>query len=192
MQKYRLKDSFEIHPNKDYDVVGEPADVGSARQLAQEDRYQFQWWACGLINAKPLGGDAGGTKGKKGRDRGVDGVINFIDDARGSAASVLVQVKSGHVKSGDIRDLRGVLERENAAMGIYITLEPPTKDMEREALAAGYHQSALWQQSFPENPDCHHPAASGGQGPLLPPSASGDFKKAEKIKKTANQGKLDL
>ncbi len=40
---------------------------------------------------------------------------------------VLVQVKSGHVKSGDIRDLVGTVQRENAAIGVFITLETPSK-----------------------------------------------------------------
>jgi site-specific DNA-methyltransferase (adenine-specific) len=50
-------------------------------------------------------------------------VINFIDDASAKPKRVLVQVKSGHVKSGDIRDLVGTVQREQAAMGVFITLE---------------------------------------------------------------------
>ncbi|MFN8456079.1 MAG: hypothetical protein U0401_15665 [Anaerolineae bacterium] len=71
LQKYRLKDMF---PEAAFAVIGEPEDVGAARQLAQDDRYQFQWWALSLVKAKPLGGDD--KSGKKGADRGIDGVIN--------------------------------------------------------------------------------------------------------------------
>lgn len=192
LQKYRLKDAFNIEAGKDYDVIGEPVSIASARQLARDDRYQFQWWALSLINAKPLGGDDG-KKGKKGKDRGVDGVIHFVDDPKGSAASVLVQVKSGHVNAGHIRDLIGTLESEKAPMGIFITLEPASKDMEKAALAAGYHESALWQQTFPRIQIVTIQQLLAGEMPLLPPSAHGDFKKAARIKKgEASQGKMDI
>ena len=69
---------FGLEPVKDYAVIGEPEDVGSARQLANDDRYQFQWWALSLLRAKPLGGQAGSKQGKKGSDKGIDGVINFL------------------------------------------------------------------------------------------------------------------
>ncbi len=121
--KYRMKDMF---PNCEFDVIGEPQDLNSARQLAKDDRYQFQWWAGSLVRARPVGGEAGSKKGKKGSDLGIDGIINFHDDASGISKQVLVQVKSGHVKSGDIRDLHGALGREKAVMGVFITLEPPT------------------------------------------------------------------
>ena len=125
LQKYRLKDSFELVEKKDYDVIGEPEDFSSALQLAEDDRYQFQWWALSLIKARPLGGQSGSRRGKKGSDKGIDNVIAFIDDKNGKPKRILVQVKSGKVKSGDIRDLRGAVEREEAAMGIFITLGGP-------------------------------------------------------------------
>src|SRR5581483_9635212 len=133
LQKNRLKDMFGLQPGKDYQVIGEPQDLASAKQLAQEDRYQFQFWALSLVQARPYGGQEGSKRGKKGSDKGVDGVITFIDDPRSKPKRALVQVKSGHVKSGDVRDLRGTVEREGAALGIFITLEPPSHDMEKEA-----------------------------------------------------------
>ncbi len=99
-----------MFPGITFKVVGEPKDLGAAHQLASEDRYQFQWWALSLVRARPLGGDAGSREGKKGSDKGIDGVMAFIDDAGGKAKRVLVQVKSGKVKSGDIRDLIGTVE----------------------------------------------------------------------------------
>jgi len=47
-------------------------------------------------------------------------------------------VKSGNVSVKDIRDLRGVIEREQAAAGILLTLEEPTKPMLQEAAASGH------------------------------------------------------
>ncbi len=145
LQKYRLQEMF---PDIHFQVIGEPRDVGSAKQLASDDRYQFQWWALSLIKAKPLGGQDGSKSGKKGSDKGIDGVITFIDDAYGKPKRVLVQVKSGHVKSGDVRDLVGTVQRENAALGVFITLEEPTRDMKTEAVSAGYYDSPGWNQKY--------------------------------------------
>lgn len=149
LQKYRLKDSFGLEEKKDYRVIGEPEDLGSARQLATEDRYQFQWWALSLVKARPLGGD-GGRTGKKGSDKGIDGVITFLEASTGKPQRVLIQVKSGKVKSGDIRDLRGVVEREGAAIGVFVTLEAPSKDMNKEAVEAGFYRLPGWEQHFPK------------------------------------------
>ncbi len=146
LQKYRLEAMFPgIKPK----VIGEPKDIGAAGQLAKEDRYQFQWWALSLIRARPLGGEAGSREGKKGSDKGIDGVIAFIDDNTNKAKRALVQVKSGHVKSGDIRNLVGTLKRENAAIGVFITLEKPSRDMLTEAVSAGYYHSPGWNKDYP-------------------------------------------
>jgi site-specific DNA-methyltransferase (adenine-specific) len=146
LQNYRLQEMF---PDCKFKVVGEPRDIGSARQLAQDDRYQFQWWALSLVRAKPLGGQEGSKTGKKGSDKGIDGVITFIDDAYDKSKRVLIQVKSGHVKSGDIRDLVGTVQRENAAIGVFITLEPPSRDMITEAVSAGSYHSPGWNSDYP-------------------------------------------
>jgi site-specific DNA-methyltransferase (adenine-specific) len=157
LQKYRLEEMF---PGIKFRVVGEPTTVGAARQLAQDDRYQFQWWALSLVQAKPLGADAGvkrgsaygprASEGKKGSDRGIDGVINFIDEAKGKLKRVLVQVKSGKVKSGDVRDLRGTVEREGAAIGVFISLEPATREMITEAASAGFYRSPGYGLDYPK------------------------------------------
>lgn len=147
--KYRLKDAFNIVEKKDYQVVREPKDLASARDLAEKDRYQFQWWALSLIKAKPLGGESGSKQGKKGSDKAIDGVITFLEDAS-KPKRVIVQVKSGKVKSGDIRDLKGTIEREKAAMGVFITLEPPSKEMKTEATTAKfYHAPHPWNKDYP-------------------------------------------
>ena len=155
LQKYRLNDMFELVSGADYAVIGEPTTVDAARAMAQdsanEGRYQFEWWALSLVRAKPVGGKSGSRRGKKGADKGIDGVINFFepdDKGRGKARKAVVQVKSGAVKSGDIRDLKGTIEREKAAIGIFITLEKPTAAMGKEALAAGYYESDFWRKGY--------------------------------------------
>lgn len=191
LQKYRLKDAFGLQPGKDYQVIGEPVTVSAAQQLAQDDRYQFQWWALSLIKARPVG-DTGQGKGKKGKDKGVDGVINFIDDAGSKAKSVLVQVKSGKVKSGDIRDLRGALDREKAAIGVFITLEPPTKDMLTEATTAGFYHSPGWNQDYPRLQILTIEDLLKGAEIKMPPTGAVTFKQAPKEEKDDGGKQLGL
>lgn len=189
LQKYRLKDMFDITRDKDYQVIGEPVSLGAAGQLARDDRFQFQVWACGLVNAKPYG-SSGSRAIKKGKDRGIDGVINFIDDVKGKAQSALVQVKSGHVSSPDIRDLRGTVERENAPIGVFITLEEPTRDMRKEAISAGFYTSDLWQKNYPKIQILTIEELLDEKQIEMPPQ-HGTFKQAKKVKKEEGvQGKL--
>ncbi len=178
LQKYRLQEMF---PESTFKVVGEPQDIGAAKQLAQDDRYQFQWWALSLVRAKPLGGQEGSRTGKKGSDKGIDGVITFIDDAYDKSKRVLIQVKSGHVKSGDIRDLVGTIQRENAAIGVFITLEPPSRDMITEALSTGYYRSPGWNIDYPRIQILTIAELLKGAKVQMP-MQHGTFKQAQKVK----------
>jgi site-specific DNA-methyltransferase (adenine-specific) len=142
VMKARLKDSFNLD---DVEVIGQPTEVEGARQLLTQSgdgRYQFQWWALGLVDAKPLGGVQ-----KKGADRGVDGKITFTDEG-GRLEQVIVSVKSGHVDSSQIRDLKGTIEREKAAIGLFITLEEPTRHMKEEAATAGFFHYGLLGRDY--------------------------------------------
>lgn len=127
---------------------GEPADLGGAQELARKDRYDFQNWALAFVGARPIATGADG-KSKKGSDRGIDGIITFLGESAKKPHRCLVQVKSGHVNSGDIRDLIGTVEREKAEMGLFITLEDPSQPMRTEAIQAGYYHSELMQRDYP-------------------------------------------
>jgi site-specific DNA-methyltransferase (adenine-specific) len=161
LMRYRLTDAF---PDAEFDVRGEPADVGSARMLAETDRYQFQWWALSLIRAKPLEG-----REKKGADRGIDGVIGFVDDRTGKLKRCLVQVKSGHVSSATMRDLIGTLNREGAEMALLVTLDPPSAPMRREATEAGFYCSEGWGRDFPRVQIATIDHLLAGKEPDVPP-----------------------
>ena len=133
--KSRLHDSFgdDLSP---YNVIGDPKDVESARALAvaseHDGRYRFQWWALGLVEARPVK--------KRGPDAGIDGFITFFDDESGRSKRIVVQVKSGRVGRADIATLKGDVEREGAAIGLFVTLAEPTEPMRQEATAAGFYE----------------------------------------------------
>jgi site-specific DNA-methyltransferase (adenine-specific) len=183
LMRNRLKDSFNIKA----EVIGEPADLGGAKELAsQPDKYQFQWWALGLIGARPLG------EKKKGADKGIDGVISFIDDPTSKPKRAIVQVKSGHVHVKDIRELKDVASHE--AIGIFITLEPPTKDMQVEAVSAGYYHSPIWNKDYPKIQILTIEELLHGKTVDMPPLAQTNvtFTKAQKIsKKEGEQLKME-
>ena len=181
LQKYRLEAMF---PSIKFEVIGEPEDIGAAKKLAQDDRYQFQWWALSLIRAKPLGGLEGNKTGKKGRDKGIDGIINFVDDSTGKSKRVIVQVKSGHVKSGDIRDLVGTVQREEAAIGVFITLEPSTRDMRTEAASTGLYHSTGWGKDYSRIQILSIAELLQGAEVKMPPQ-HGTFKSAQRVQKGA-------
>jgi site-specific DNA-methyltransferase (adenine-specific) len=190
LMKYRLQDMFNLTPGKDYAVIGEPTTVGGARQLALDNRFQFQFWALSLIQARPLGGQTGSRAGKKGADRGIDGVITFID-AKDKPKQVIVQVKSGKVKSGDIRDLVGTLDREKAEIGVFITLEAPTRDMITEAVSAGYYDPDWWPEKYPRIQILTIEALLNGQTVHMPPSNT-TFKQAGRVKRNDGPHNLEL
>ena len=130
--KRRLKDSYGDQAQ--YQVIGEPYTVSEARRLAARDPFQFEWWAVSLVGAR-------GIERKKGADTGIDGKLYFVDDATETTKQIVLQVKSGKLHAGYVRDLRGVIEREGAEIGVLISLHEPTKKMRTEASTAGYYQS---------------------------------------------------
>jgi site-specific DNA-methyltransferase (adenine-specific) len=135
----RLRDAF---PGTTFNVEGTPVDVDGARDLALRNKYQFQWWACHLVNAQPYQGK------KKGADGGIDGLI-FFEDEKGKPKRVLVSVKGGeNVGLTMVKDLIATVQGEKAQVGLFVTLTPPTKPMIAEAARAGYYDSALGK-SYP-------------------------------------------
>ena len=178
----RLKDAF---PGIAFDVHGTPTDIAAARNLAERDKHQFQLWACGLVNAQPYQG------GRKGADRGIDGLL-YIEVGRNQTEKVIVQVKGGaSVTRANIATLKGDVDREKAAVGLFVTLTEPTREMLREATAAGHFETP------------HHGAVPkiqiltvedllSGKKPQLPDLSRGEqtFKKARTEEAKADQTKL--
>ena len=119
-------------------------------------------------------------EGKKGSDKGIDGTMVFVDDTSGKAKRVIVQVKSGTVKSGDIRDLAGTIDREQAAIGVFITLEKPSRDMTTEAVGKGFYHSEGWNKDYPKLQILTIEDLLSGKQPEMPPSSI-TFKQAEKM-----------
>lgn len=184
LMKNRLTDMFgETLP---FDVHGTPEDVGSARMLAEADRYEFQYWANSLVNAQPIDGTE-----KKGADRGIDGVIRFIDDEKATLKRVLVQVKSGHVQRNTMGELRGTIEREHAEMGMLITLDPSTKPMRQEAIEAGTYYSPGWDREYPRMQIWTIEELLAGAEPKIPPMRA-TFQRAQRLRSVSKHRQSGL
>jgi SAM-dependent methyltransferase len=130
--KHRMADQFG--DELEYEVFGEPTTLEGAKELADMDKFQFEWWALGLVGARP-------ADPKKGADRGIDGRLYFHDDSSSKTKQVIISVKGGHTGVAHIRDLVGVLDREEAQIGVEITLQEPTQPMRSEAASAGFYDS---------------------------------------------------
>ncbi|MFZ5452930.1 MAG: DNA methyltransferase [Thermodesulfobacteriota bacterium] len=138
----RLHDSFknELAP---YEEIGIPRDVPSAERLFNLDPFQFECWALATVGARS-------ARDKRGADRGIDGVMNLRDEYNGEYRKIIFQVKGGHVSVSQVRDLQGVLDREKAEIGVFLTLRRPTRQMREEAAAAEpFIDQAFPQQRFP-------------------------------------------
>ncbi len=122
--------------------IGEPETLEDAAILATTDRYQFQWWALGLVGARP-------TEEKKGADQGIDGRLAFDDEDIGYVKEIIFSVKSGPIPASHVRELRGVIEREDAPIGVLLTFHAPTRAMKKEAADAGTYYSPRWGRRYP-------------------------------------------
>ena len=139
--KTRLQDTFGTDAK--YHVIGEPVSVPDAQELAESDPYQFQWWTLGLAGARP-------AEQKKGADKGIDGKIVFQGDEAGSFDTVILSVNAGKTGVAHVRDLKGVLEREKADIGVLISMQEPTRNMKQEAAEAGFYESTVWGRRYPK------------------------------------------
>ena len=140
LMKWRLEDTFS-HLRGKVKINGIISDLETARQLAKDDRYAFQYQVDALIGAMPPYGQP-----KKGSDEGRDGIINFLD-LEGRPQKAIVSVKSGNVNVGQVRELIQVVDEQEAAIGIFITLKQPTKPMKRKAVSARFYEAGHFYET---------------------------------------------
>lgn len=174
----RLRDAF---PGIKFEIHGSPKDLEGARDLAARDKYQFQWWAVSLVDAVPQ------NSKKKGADGGIDGHIYFRSGAR-TTEKAIVSVKGGGIGVKDVRELANVVDREKAKIGIFISLEPHTQPMVREAAGAGLYEGPTGK--VPKIQLFTIQELLGGKRPRIP-LVERAFKVTE-VEDTEEQDELDL
>ncbi|MDO8530773.1 MAG: DNA methyltransferase [Dehalococcoidia bacterium] len=174
--KNRLKDM--TNGRASYTIIGEPVTLPDAEELAANDKYQFQWWALGLVGARP-------ADQKKGADKGIDGRLYFHDEAdETKTKQVILSVKGGKLKPDDVRALKGVVQRESAQIGVLISFEEPTKPMRADAAGGGFYHSPGWDKDYPAIQIITVEELLNGKSIDMPPQqqVSTTFKKAPRAK----------
>ena len=68
-------------------------------------------------------------------------MATFIFEIDNKPQTAIISVKGGGTNSAHVRDLKGTVEREKAAMGLFLTLHAPTREMEKEAISAGFYET---------------------------------------------------
>lgn len=185
--KHRLQNTYGEEVKEEYEVHGEPTTVGEAEELAKLDRFEFENWALGLVGARK-------SDPKRGADKGIDGRLYFHYGDEQDTKQVILSVKSGKTGPQHVRDLRGVVEREEAEIGVLITLQDPTRKMGEEAASAGFYESPwgkhpriqiLTIEELLEGEQIDRPRITG---------ADSTFKPAPRAKRApaAEQGDLEL
>jgi len=136
--KKRMLDHF---PDAKFEVVGEPKSVDAAYELFMQSPFQFESWAVSLLGGQPYKSAGGG-------DSGIDGILYF-KDYKGKHHRIIIEVKGGGYNPKDVRSLKGVIEREEAPMGVLLALKAPTKGMLTEAASAGKWTMPGSRKSYP-------------------------------------------
>ncbi|MCJ7833510.1 MAG: restriction endonuclease [Deltaproteobacteria bacterium] len=175
LMKKRLLDAFGTEAK--FNVMGEPTSLPDAAALAESDPYQFQWWALGLVGARPV-------EQKKGADKGIDGKIIFQGDETGKFEQVILSVKAGHTGRDHVHSLRGVMDGQKAAIGVLISMQNPTGPMKEEAVTAGFFESKTWGKKYPKIQLLTIAELLAGKKVDMPPikQVGATFKKAERFK----------
>lgn len=160
----RLKDTYGDEIAKTYRVEGIPRDLPGAQALFNQSPFDFERWAVTLADGTPNEKQVG--------DRGIDGVIRFLNDAKGKAQGgrVLVSVKGGKsINPAMVRDLVGTVESQKAEMGVLITMVPPTPGIIEAANHSGSYTWPVNGQSFPRVQIITVPELLNFKRPKMPP-----------------------
>jgi len=144
LMRTRLRDAFGAAA--EFKVYGEPTTLDGAAELAASEPYQFQFWALGLIGARPDARDE-----RRGADKGIDGRLFFHDEGpSGPTKSVIISIKAGqNIHSNMVDELRGVVRKEGATMGVLITMKDPTRPMRENAADGEFYRSPWDGRDYP-------------------------------------------
>ena len=174
------------YPGIEFETHGVPKDIDSALRLANDDKHQFQQWACWKVGGFP--------RDKKGGDKGVDGWFNYLTD-EGRVQTGVISVKGGeNLGPAMVRDLGRVMERDKHAFGLFITAAMPTKGVLGEI-----ESHPLIESSFGRHPAMQVVTIAElihGPPPKLPPLIS-PVKKASRVETRVShqkgaQGALEI
>lgn len=153
----RLRHTYGEAIRATYDILGIPRDMTGAEALFGRSPFEFERWCVMLLDGQPNEKQVG--------DKGIDGVIRFPLDAKGTSERVLVSVKGGATSPATSEDLVGTVESQHAGMGIFICMRPPTAGMIDAANHSGTYRHPANGQIFPRS----RSSASSNSSPVNDP-----------------------
>ncbi len=164
-------------------MKGRPESLLGAEELARRDKHEFEKWIVPKLDGHLV------NDGKKGADGGIDGIIYFKPDD-GKARKAIISVKGGkNVGVAMVRDLVGVMKREKAEAGIFVTAELPTKPMLQEAAETGIFKNVHGKSYSRLQILTLAEIMKHGKGPDLPAIVP-NYKRAQRTRKSGDQGQL--
>ncbi|WP_207787188.1 DNA methyltransferase [Actinomycetospora cinnamomea] len=138
----RLRHTYGETVRDSYSIHGIPRDMDGAHALFKYSPFEFERWCVMLVDGTPNEKQVG--------DKGIDGVIRFLIDAKGKSDRVLVSVKGGTTNPGHVRDLIGTVQSQKAAMGVFICMKKPTKAMLDAANHSGIYKHPGDGKQYPK------------------------------------------
>lgn len=148
----------------DIRLLGVPVTPRMARDLAAQDKFEFEKWACGHIGAKGLFHDPG----TKGPDGGADGVLEFFPmhwNEKPKARYAVVQVKGGKVTPDSVGRLYNTVTKLGADAGVFVCFADQMRTVENERIRTEFKDVA---GSYPVIQGLSVEDMLGGKQPRLP------------------------
>jgi site-specific DNA-methyltransferase (adenine-specific) len=112
------------------DLITQPPNEIEALRLAESNKYESQKQLCKKLGIK---------NHKRGADEGIDGHQNYRN-SDGTITKLIASVKSGGSTASQLRDLIGVVAREKADIGVFVTKNSPTIAMLKECNKHGNYK----------------------------------------------------
>lgn len=178
----RLRHTYGERIRETYEIRGIPRDVAGATALFRHSPFEFERWCVMLLDGQPNEKQVG--------DKGADGVIRFPLDKK-TSGRILVSVKGGSTNPGHVRDLLGTVQSQNAAMGIFVCMNKPTKGMIDAANHSGGYRYPVNGQQFPKLQIITVEELLSGKQPSMPTTLLPYFQAQRRYDTGAEQLTLD-
>ncbi|MCA1606564.1 MAG: restriction endonuclease, partial [Acidobacteria bacterium] len=179
----RLRHTYGEKIRGTYEIRGIPRDLAGATALFRHSPFEFERWCVMLLDGQPNEKQVG--------DKGVDGVIRFPLDKK-TSGRILVSVKGGSTNPGHVRDLLGTVQSQNAAMGIFVCMQKPTKGMIDAANHSGGYRYPVNGQQFPKVQIITVEELLSGKQPAMPTTLLPYFQAQRRYDTEAEQLALEI
>lgn len=156
----RLRLTYGESVKSSYKIHGIPQDAAGAQALFKYSPFEFERWVVMLLDGTPNQKQVG--------DKGSDGVIRFLLDAKGATGRAIISVKGGATNPGHVRDLVGSVQSQGAELGVFVCMAKPTKGMLDAANHSGIYAHPADKKQYPRVQIVTVEQLLNGESPRLP------------------------